>query len=549
MARGRALIKGTPLSAFVTGVDGNLPINPVDGELAYDDSREDFPLGIVVVPAGDPSAWEFISSGKETAEHLESLDYSGVFENAQAASLGRDLTFFIFDTQNESIILNPALRYPEQYRYFAIRSGSDYITGHVNSLGNVIANTADMEQLPAEYGAGTVRKPQMAHILPGAEIVDGDVYIVEFFDATKHLIDRDSFYAETATIMQGDLMDDVALSSIHIVSTRPVSGEEDACFLYEGESVDQLDFRVLIQFIDGTRRDVTHELSATGRLQVTGLDAIDRNEITWETMNAATFNIKYFSITNAGGVGTSSIDKDIKLYIKQDPAANIRKVMPIYWLPLPDASIVMHTLFGIYDNGNLVNIDNRLAPAVGLETAPGDLAATLDNTVTVTANVRVGLGNETVAFAHDVTFSDDPVDVGFLRYGAVDMLNNESNIYRHLQYNKTLGDHPVEFIGDGYDTSAEIVTDNSFTDDDAIVHTPTHFRIRNLEGNHYYVGGVGLPITDFGNFNVIENGADGTLTEDKPVIIEFINRVDGGGGNYVVNEVTNARPAYVKIIN
>ena len=99
--------------------------------------------------------------------------------------MSKELTYFLFNLETRSVIFNNKLVYDDNHRYYAIRKGHEFITGR--DFGGTIVNVCDMVRSETETGSGVyVRKPSVGMILPDITIVDGDSYIVEFFDANKN---------------------------------------------------------------------------------------------------------------------------------------------------------------------------------------------------------------------------------------------------------------------------------------------------------------------------------------------------------------------------
>ena len=533
----------TPIEAFTIGIDGELPITPYENELVMDTDGS-----IGVIKSKPDGGWEFQSVEKDNKEFLNNLDYSGVFTNAQAGSLGKDLTYFIFDLDQRTIKLNPALRFPSLYRYYAIRTGDDFITGRTNGAGEVINNLVDMDNtVQVDYGDGVVSVPEMAMILPNKNIVDGDVYVIEFYDSNRRLVGRDLYHAEAVRLMDTDRTSDVAITGIKVITTRPVDGEEDACYLYVGEDVNQLDYRVLLQYADGTYRDVTYEERVGGRLQIIGLDTFDTSIITPEGTTPNTFTVRYYILQEDGTVGMMSIDKEIKIYIKDDPNSEIIKFVPVYWVSFASLSQLQRTYLALFSSGKIVNVESKVTSDTNLPTdANGNIDVSKNTPYTINTELTVGTsGNVVLDYEYAVKFTG--VDNENFSHISMDT-NVFSDEYMEMEY--TISGALKKGLLKDLDPVApeNTLIANNTLELDGETFTPTHFRIRNIDGTHYYTGGVGIEIAQVSsNFDVYEGAYP--FRYDTPAIIEFLDVQNDASGNPVINRITNLRPIYISIIN
>ncbi len=525
--KGRVALIATKFSKFL-----NTSAIPKQDEFVYDDLGDGAFGRVNIKPDG---SYEMISLGGDMNALLKDLEFSGVFANAQAAALGENLTYFFFDLAERSVKLNPNLTFPESCRYYAIMSGTDYITGRVNAEGEVDTFLVDMNnKIPAPFGDGLISKPELGKLLPSAEPVSGNTYVIEFFDDSRRIISRERYHAEVVKIMNHDLTSDVGIKDIVIQTTRPVDGEPDACYLYVNEHVNQLDYRVLLKFTDGTYRDITHEETVGGRLVIEGLAEFDTGEITPDGQDPKTFKMTYYAVDSNGNVGSFSIDKDIKIYIREDPTSEIVKIVPIYWVSYGDLDVINTTHFALYSTGQDVNVDGKVTNIT-----------TLDNIKDVEQSLAVTLqvgntGQNEATFDYKVRFVGNDAN-----FAEISIDNGQAfvNEYKTVTFDGTTATGTLTNLNPV--SPVTTIEDENQLEYEGVITVPTHFRIRNLEGDHYYVGGTGVAISGYQGFDVDEGAYP--LRADKPVIIEYINVVDGGSGNEIVSTITNVRAAYMTI--
>ena len=320
--RGRPPLIATPLSAFTVGINGNPPIVPFKNEMCYDDLGDGSDGRIVFSPDG--TSWHFQSTTQDLNNYIKQLEYSGIFINAAAGMLSHDLTYFFFNPLTKVVVLNTDLVYPIEYKYYAIRSGIDYITGRIDTIvgsptnGKVITNLVDMKITQPNGTTPGFSKPESGMLLPTKVPVDGSTYVVEFFDETKTIVDRDTFYATAVKQISNDIPGNVGITDIVVAMSRVMSNVADSTHLYVGEDANQIAFNIYLVYADGTTRNVTYEI-ATGRLSINGVSRIDTSVAT--TGAPQTFDVTYYALNSDGTVNTTpagsanDIHKTIKVFI------------------------------------------------------------------------------------------------------------------------------------------------------------------------------------------------------------------------------------------
>lgn len=348
--RGRAPFILTPLSSFTVGVNGEPPIVPYDYEFAFDD-QGDKSLGHIKYNE-DGTTWKFVSVSKDNNEFLQHLSNTGLFDNAVAGVVSKELTYFIYNLETKSIVFNDKLVYPNNFKYYAIRKGTKYITG--TDFEGEIVNICDMVAVETESGSGViVRKPSIGTLLPDANLTDGDSCIVEFFDLNKKLIARDVFYAEYSSTFIGPTSDE-AIVGLKIITTRPYpAGGENHASLFKGESINQLGYSLLLEYNNGDVKDVTHE---TSNIEVDGLQDIDTSIITGDNPEEV-----FFTYNNPHPNG---VDVHAKLYVHiiSDITDVIDDVLPVYYIPAETISSTTRRYFGITDQFTFYEITSKTNP-------------------------------------------------------------------------------------------------------------------------------------------------------------------------------------------
>lgn len=550
---GRVPLQVPPLSAFTTGFGGKLPIVPKNREFCYDDTIENGPHGhILYKPGVDPDGiitpmdWTFVSATKIIEDTITDLDNSGIFINAAAGSLSRDLTFFIFsknelNPNNHTITLNPNLSYPSTYRYYAVRKGTNYITGHINpDTGIVMTNLVNMREVAVNVGNGTVSKPSIGVILPTMinQLQDGDSYIVEFFDLNKKMIFRDTFQAEAVKSLTNDMIGGNIITGMDIVTSRPVNNSPNTAYFYIGDNPRQLTMRALLKYVDSSTIDITNELN-TGRLVINGLDSIDTSYITEAEMQKFTVTYYYNGTENIVGI-TNNITTEVSVIVVQDESSNISEFIPIHYPVFANSSLTYKTrLYSVRTTTKNGETIKMISEITGSLKAPVILPENVTNNTAynVSATVKLGItGQNEQTYDYSIKFFD------------VDNVGNKVTIckahnsrpfvdnYYKLLYTKESG-IPKLFLSNGLGSSDIVTMINENKDGE---NTPFKIRIRNLDNTCVYYDGM-LSAT---GYRINEN-SNGIITQNQPIIIEFLQRVENGA--IVVFSITKVRVAYVTI--
>lgn len=552
--KGRPVFIITKLSAFINGVNGNAPITPYSDEFCYDDiantsigSTGDGALGRIVFDSNGIT-WKFVSLDGALDSQLKQLNYSGIFDNAAAGIVTRDLTYFFYSipanptpTNPGVLILNPDLVYPSSYRYYAVRDGSNYITGKVDSNGNIITNFVDMDQVPVNQGSTNilVSKPEPAPILPGMSLVDSSPYIIEFFDATKTLVFRDVFYASSSKLMVNENSSDVGIVSMSVSCTRIMPGVNNSTFLYRGENVQQLGFNIYLYYSDGTTRNITYELnnnsgkltttSTNGNVTVSGI-IIDTSAITGNgNPQEITFTYAPDPINNTTGNSLSTI---VNVFILEDDTVNIAEFVPALWFDPTHPANLLARFYAVRDDGTDAEITGCLTAWTGSNNpSPG-----VGTYIGWTATFNLGVSGQT----------PETKPIGPVIVSNVNNNNyvNKATLYALSYYASTTNKIVLPgFVGIDLQNANVSAVDNGAL--------PTHINIRNLDGNYNYTAAP-APIANIlaanGGVNVVQ-GQDATKQFNVmvPILIEFLHQTTDTSGATVFH-VTNIRVAYVTTV-
>ena len=327
------------------------------------------------------------SGVKEMYDVFMNLKELGVLDAASAFGINGKIYHLFFDATKKWVGLNPQLVFDTVYRYYAIRSmtknengGYDYFTAtYAKNQDNTLSllnNFVDMDRVTSPSGDGTtVSKPRQAKL--NGNMVNGGKYVVEFYDDDAMLVGTEVFQAVSVRALEYSLTPDKCVIGM-IVKPNNEEVEEDSCFVYSNDDATQvLNFRVFLKYADDSLVDVSDQRFTTGRLVIEGLDKIETSKITGPDDEPQTINITYYlakdnsnladgELAEGGNVdvGTFSITKKIKVYVKESLYDDIEKITPAGWINFPAGNPnqkIMLKLFGLYKSGVVKDITDFLS--------------------------------------------------------------------------------------------------------------------------------------------------------------------------------------------
>lgn len=558
--RGRLSMAIHPLSYF-SGADG---VKPFNGELAYDDNTFD----IYIFNEKNDGTWVPKSRTKEIQEYLDDLKRSGVFTAASAFVNNRKIYRFFFDQLNGVVRLDPELRFDPLYRYYAIRKTTldehgayVYITGVTgeNGEGNtVVSSLVDMVEEDAESGDGTkVMKPEVGGL---ADVVtNGEIYVVEFYNASRELMNQQNYQAIAVRTADLDLAPDTAVTDMYIQTNQSYSGDDNAVYLYRGQDVGELEIETRLKYADGRTRSVSHEQTVGGRLTILGLDDLNTDTVTAEGEDPQTFEIVYQLVRTNASMGTSTsqsetgatispasltISKTIKVYIIEDIYNELVKIIPAGYIA--DAATgnpkIVIKFFGHYSNGSVNDITNITQYAddkvlinnsfgvtqnlkVSVPYGNAGLTKTLSFSITVptydqASQNPVAISNEAPRF---ITFDNTATSGGLYsgKFTSFEVYNNANGSYETLDYQAMLARDDVR-LGS---------------------HVPTHIRVRDVIDPKYTFTDI-VDASSGAYFSTIGSGHE--ISKDRALLVEFFELTMDEGGRAVSAFTTGALVFYAK---
>ena len=576
--RGRAALLVTPLSAFTTGSVNGVPIVPYDGEQCYDD-QGDMSIGFIKYTGNE---WRFISTSQQVSLFIDSLTNTGLFENALQGVVSKELTYFMFNPISRSVIFNNKLVFPDTFAFYAIRKGASYITRRVlpNNLGET--NLVAMRRVRANAETDVfVRKPETGMLDMNVIVVDGESYIVEFFDENQRLIARDTYFAEFAHAFTGSF-NAAGIRELRIQTSRayydhPLAQHGMNCaFLYRNEDPAQLEILASLVFDDGLSRDVSGEMG--GRLQV-DWGGLNTQNLSGDAPFYVVFTYTSEELGMVDANTPASITSTLRIFVLEDNEITtlLPRIMPVYW-PEPGFTAgdtnhlcVRYFMFGAntftFFDGTLRKVEGPLGDTLFGKAQNGNLA--LQRLYTnVTTEFRAGANGAGQPFRPQeyavfidykksnamsgIVFRIYPAGAWVVGDGAnpgPDRFTKDMNNLRLVlgaSGHMSMG-HQVAADGrvDPVTPSSAITTFNSLS---TPTIKPTHFRISpaptylNASGPLYFVSLTPISqITDF-----TRDAGSLPASPELPYIVEFINKTGIDGGVGYEEKIINAAVAYIQ---
>lgn len=355
------------------------PLVALTNETAWDSNNIPW---IARVDEAGKIVWR--SGVKEMYDVFMNLKELGVLDAATAFGINGKIYHLFFDDTKKWVGLNPQLVFDTIYRYYAIRSmvknddgGYDYFTAtYAKNQDNTLSllnNFVDMDRIDSPSGDGTkVSKARQAKL--NGSMVNGSKYVVEFYDDDCMLVGTEVFQAISVRALEYSLTPDKSVIGM-VIKPNNEEVEEDSCFVYSNDDPTQvLNFRVFLKYADGSLVDVSDQRYTTGRLVIEGLDKIETTKITGPEDEPQTIDITYYLAKDnsnlqdgeleEGGnvdVGTFSITKKIKVYVKESLYDDIEKITPAGWINFPSGNPnqkIVVKLFGLYKSGVVKDITN-----------------------------------------------------------------------------------------------------------------------------------------------------------------------------------------------
>lgn len=527
--------------------NGRPPITPKHLEPVWDEDNE----CVVTAHSLSDGSFVFKDATINILEKIEQLENTGIFSNARAFIQNRKIYRLFFDNVRKTVRIDPELQFPSNCRYYAVRESNSnfsgtfkYVSGNVNENGIIQSKLIDME---LTTGTPSVSIPKVGGLV--YDMKAEEPYIVEFYDDERRLVNSLPFDPIAVKVQDIDMTSDNAIVDM-IISTNRAYNQEGAVFLYQGEPVSNLEYRVYLKYANGKLRDVTYEQREGGRLQITGLNSLSTESLT----GAGTpqkFTARYFMIrdnanltpglTEEGAVINDvelSISKDINVHIVEDVYDEVDSITPAAFISgdeIAGTAQIILRIFAHYVSGATRDITSMciLSGFTSAQSAIGGPAQT------VVVKIPQGHGSSYKTFNFTLT------TVSQKKYC---LINGETAIW--VLHNNSIESAFNLTIPGVSDNNVYTQNQYKWTNNLGTIEKPvTHFRVRHVIDSKYSYTQE-LPIDQLNLSNgfgyAISQGKD--LVETQPLLIEFLNVVTNELDQPIEIYSTGSKVAYAKLV-
>lgn len=561
---GRVAVTYYPLTFFNPPAGSSAaPVKPYPNEPAIDEATQI----IYYAKYNTDGTYAWVSQIETLTNFMNALTNTGIMANAAAFVQNRKIYRFFFDSTLWTCNLDSTLLFdPTVSRYWAIREPKanangqfNYLTGVTNTAGNVVANYVDFATIQQGGNTWAVAAVGSLVTLP----VSGQSYVVEIYDASGMLTNSLVFQAISSKGVNVNLTPDNAIVDMLFVSNRQLSGSANTVYLYQNESFNSLDYRVFLQYADGSVQDITYQQFTGGKLQITGLSSISTANIG----SGQTFVVTYYinagvALVPAVGTGLSvsqlSVSKTISVNIAANSLYNtIDKVVVV---PYISGSIVGGTaqagieIFGIFKSLSYQDISLIIQNKTLSNWAASPVSGFLGKTGAIGFDVPVGNGSTVNHFTSNIVIAQN--GQGDLATFSINGVTAWSA--KQKGTNGPLSGETLQITTTGI-TLATIVAGYSITDAQSVVHAPTHVRLRAVinpyshlapTSPYLYSDPVAIPTgsgtLDSLNIPLILANSTWVPIPNVPILLEFLEAQTVG--STTIYNITGATPVYVTAV-
>ncbi|MBR1818122.1 MAG: hypothetical protein IJ772_04660 [Bacilli bacterium] len=288
-----------------------------------------------------------VSASRDLRKKIEKWESEHIFENAEAFVFNSQVNILYFDNDRMTVKISPDRVFSATYKYWAIK-GVDgiYYTGITTSdgTGNISSNLVETE-VAYDGDGNPVGVTCTGHLVN--RMTHGNNYVVQFFDEEGILLSQTNFQAMGVRNMAYNVQPADAITDICAVPANQGGSSKtdwpDTFTINQGGSWKDLALRFYLIYGDEHSKDVTAEWSTnggtTGRLHVSGLDAIDTSVVT-DTANGVNpqeIEVRYYlSSANVENPlvdpDTFSISHKYKIVVVPNQNEEPVKVLPVMWM-------------------------------------------------------------------------------------------------------------------------------------------------------------------------------------------------------------------------
>lgn len=320
-------------------------LHPYPGELCYDDDLNIYIVQHKEDPVTGEVRFEYTSRTKSTMDKLQYYESKGVLNQLVSAYNNGQVHKFYYDLGRNMLFPNTNLVFPENYSYYTIsrqylnvNKQRIYVAGTIGDAGAVLDTHIGMRVVNDVAHNSKYTRMGSAKIFansnPDAQhdvIVNGEFYVVDFYDKDGELIDTKLFQAVQAKVTNTQLPSSsvVRLRVTVFKNNIEASSDSNLYGIYAGEDLTKTtSFAVVAVYADGKEKLITDKLD-TPILSREGWDANTTGAAVGEQ-----FPVKftYWSEIDEDGNPTGSkIEETIYFQIVENNYTKLAKVLPVIW--------------------------------------------------------------------------------------------------------------------------------------------------------------------------------------------------------------------------
>lgn len=322
---------------------------PFDNEIFYDDEGYQYIVFIDVDPVTGVETYTYISKTKELSERLNYYESSGVLNQLMAAYNNGKVYNFYFNHMNHMMYPNTSLVFPEEFSYYTVRRqdlnmNSDYIYVAGGLLNDEVVDTKiGMQKINDTMTGNSYTRMNPCKIFDTdnpakqySRVIDGNFYVVDFYDATHKWVDTKLFQAINSAITNTKVPSQ-SVTDLLVTVIRddvPQTIGSGAYPIYAGDNLStSMSYIVVAVYGDGTHKLIDSSYDSPHLV---------REGFNVDTTNAAVgdkFEVKftYYPLLTEDNVpiGTS-VETTVTFQVVQNVEETIVKALPVLWSDMTD---------------------------------------------------------------------------------------------------------------------------------------------------------------------------------------------------------------------
>lgn len=319
---------------------------PYDGELCYDDDMFLYICKITKDPLTGAQKYNYISKAKDDYDMLKKYEQTGVQNQLMSAyNNGRVYKFYV-DRANLMMYPDTSIVFPEEYKFYTVRKQElnknneyIYVAGVIED--GELADTHIAMKSVNDVANGTVYTRMGAACVfeienPSDEtrfdqIINGEFYVVEFYNKDGYIVDTKLFQAQNALITDTSIPSQ-SVTALRVSVLRQGIVQDSANGIYptlSGENIDMtVAFSVRAIYNDGTVKDITDKLDTPQLSRSWDVEPTDTAVV--GTQFKCTFSYYPNLDENRDYIG-NSVEAQVVFQVVENVTDKVYKIIPVIW--------------------------------------------------------------------------------------------------------------------------------------------------------------------------------------------------------------------------